>query len=202
MPRKLVLSLFLLLPALLGANNTIDFEGPANGAQVANFYAGITFTNAVDLKKDMGLNPLYPPYSGISVAVDEPVDPMMIEFATPVKFVGAVFTYFTQLTLVYYDAQGVQIGTTQSMCNNQGQCQNFRDSGSGIAPNLWIPFFSADKPIAKVVILTGSMGGDLFAIDNLVYGNTNTPNIPEPATLCLMLTAGAVVVRRSLLMRN
>lgn len=186
--RSLALTLLLICGcALVAAANSIDFENLSAGSIVNNQYAslGVIFSGGgTILTAGINLNEFdFPPHSGVNVLGDT-AGPITITFTHGVSFVSAFFTYSSLLTMTAYGTHGQLLGQVTSLFSS-----NYTSSGNG-SPNELIKFMSA-AGIAKVTI-SGSSSGSSFAMDDLMFGKTTTP---EPSSALLLLTGLAGVAK-------
>lgn len=181
------LTLGLASPALRSAAITIDFETFPDGSVIddltplSNQFPFLTFSNATVLTAQISLNEVeFPPKSGSNAVFDDGGS-IWMEFATPISFFSAYFTYALPLRIEAFSAGGDSLAVTNSGFNdNRGV---FGESGS--SPNEFLSVQSVAH-IARVVV-TADPGGNSFAMDDLSV----TP-IPEPRLTAIF--AGLAVV--------
>jgi hypothetical protein len=171
-------ALLLLVFVSPGVADIIDFEDlPSTymflegGQNIGSFYAGVDFgPNVTGL--DLTGSTAYPPHSG-SIAVWDPVDlTVTISFDTPQTMVGFWYTSFDLLDFAAYDGSNTLLSSIVAPANTDGTTGN-SDFVSLTAPNI------------ASVTLSGSPGNYIF--DDLTFSG-NTANVPEPASIVLLLT--------------
>lgn len=172
-------------PVLLDFEDLTDLEGVTT--QYAAF--GVTFTNSTVLTSGLvggTLNEFdFPPFSGVNVVSDD--GPITLSFGPQIiSSFSAQFTYAVQLTLLGF-RNGVQVTSgTSAGTDNLGL--NEKISLVGLLDEIQItgdPFF-----------------GGSFTMDDLRFETVDSPPVPEPGTLGLMLLGGASLVRRRLRRKN
>lgn len=185
--------------ALAGASTSasaavITFEGFADGTvfTTQNFGSGVTFAGAQILALGGMLNPQFPPKSGINV-VYNPSGPMELLFNADVDFFSGFFTYNQALTITAFDVANMVVDTASGACT-----ANFIGAGTGCMENEFVTV-SAPGAIRRVVIAGG--GGNNFTLDDASFTGAIDPNVPEPASIALLLggiaAAGAIGRRRA-----
>jgi hypothetical protein len=199
-PMKVHLGGILLL-ALAGTSQAdiyINFDNLADGTNVGNNYAGMTFTNALVQAQGISLSPIFTPASAPNVAVNLPGGTMTIAFTTGIPYFQAHFTYIEPLSLVFMDG-GATLDTVDSEfdCNDLFSISlNSCTDGStdvGPAPNELISYAAVDGNVITSVSITSASGlSDTFTIDNI-------SSVPEPSSLFLLVNAAllvAVILRK------
>jgi hypothetical protein len=164
------------LTSLPGWGNTVlTFEGLANNQDVNNFYAGVTFNNAVAAIAGQSLDATeFPPASGVTVA--EPFDSeMVINFQSPITDFQALFTHTDPMTLKF-SLSGNVVGSVDSIFRN-----NLAISGdTGTHPNEAIGFHLDTGFDSALVEIDGG-----YVMDNVSFGSGESA--PEPATVAPMI---------------
>jgi hypothetical protein len=176
---------------------TYHFDSFDDLTSITNQIASLTFGRTTVLKAGFSLNEIaFPPRSGENVVFDDG-GAITIDFATPVLSAGGYFNYLAALTLSAYDSSNNLLGTdVGDFVSNIGDGTG--DPGSGT--NEFLGASSAAGLISRVVIESSQAGGS-FTMDDLTVDAAN--NIPEPATLALMLgMLGAGCLRGGWLRRN
>ena len=177
---------------------TIDFEGIGDATPVGATYSGVglTLTNATALTSGVSLNEFeFPPASGLSVAIDDG-GPISGVFASPVTLLSVLATYTEALTLLGFNAGGVQVASATSAF-----AQNFASSGN--PPNELLQIGSAGG--IKSFTLQGAALGNSFTIDNLTFTPTNGTSVPDSAPLSsglAVLLIGLFVTARRFTLRS
>ncbi len=170
---------------------TIDFEGIADGTNIAATYSGqgATFGNASVITAGISLNELeFPPHSGQNVATDSG-GPVTIAFTTPVSAFSGFFTYGSALTLTAYDILNNQVASSSSAFN-----QNYVSSGNPANELLSLNFASG----IDHVTLTGDPSGGSFVLDDISFNTTiSTTQTPEPSTFILFSGALVLIISRN-----
>jgi hypothetical protein len=174
-------SCLFISPAMAGL---IDFEDLADSTAIGSSYSGLglTFTNGTVLTAGISLNEFdFPPFSGVNVAFDDG-GPITIQFASPVSFVSAYFTYTQQLTFAAFDALNNPLGSVLSTSsNNLGLNELLQLTAPGI----------------QRIVISADPAGTSFTMDDLSFTTETTP-VPEPAAfrlLCCGLALGLFVRR-------
>lgn len=203
MKKSLVLVTALLGLGLPGYGDIISFgfEGIPDSTPVGNTYAarfGIQFTNAVVQTEGVSLSPLFPPADGTNVAVDLPVDPMIITFSRMTTEFSGEFTWTAPLQFfVTYNNGTVQTASSIGQYGSATGTANFTGAsviGGGGSPNL--PFiFGNSSGIEEIAISTtpGLQNGNTFTID-AVIADVATPEPDETgmiAAAMLLMAAAA-----------
>jgi hypothetical protein len=190
----LAIMLLLSLGALNESNAfTIDFEDLPDSTPVTDQYSslGATFSGGTIVEAGVTLfEDEYPPNSG-SRALLVDAGPLTLSFNSPVTGFSAYGTYAAPLTLTFYDLDGIQIGTLQSIFSS-----NLGLSGdTGSSPNELFSFQSASG-ISRLVFATSSDDSS-YVLDD-VSGFA----VPEPAAWLLFgigtLAMGLLTRRRTL----
>lgn len=196
--------LYVLSTCSFAVAATINFEQFADSTQITTQYAGLTFTNAVQLTTANPSNDFvnFPAHSGTGVITNDPNETLTIAFATPQTGVSVFYTDFFPLTLTAFDSSLHLLGSVTGVSNI--------GSSSLLSLNL-----------AGISILSFSDGSaipDQFVLDDLTFGtgdSTGTPGdnnggpgdggipvdvgvVPEPGTLVLVGSglAGALNIAR------
>lgn len=183
-------SLLMCAAPAWAAQVAYGFDTFADGAAITTQISGLTFVNATAIKAGVSLNELeFPPRSGDTVLFDDGA-PIIINFAAPVFRVGGYFNYSAGLNFSAYDSLNQLLGFDAS-----DFATNLALSGdAGSSPNEFLGFNSTSGRISRVVI-TGDVSGGSFTLDDLTVDAGTVNNVPEPATLALvlgMLGAGCV----------
>jgi hypothetical protein len=179
-----VAACLLLLPGKATAGPiTINFDGLAEFDSVINQFSGLTFSNATVLTAGSSLNEFeFPPHSGANAIFDDG-GAMSIIFSTTAFSFGGFFTYLSPLTLTAFDTSNRVLGSVSSKYST-----NLALSGdAGSSPNELLQFMSSIA-IGSVTISGGPAGGS-FVLDDVTY---DTAQVPEPGTLVLLATGGAI----------
>lgn len=165
---------FLLTPALLQADTTIDFEDlPSQyiylggGQNIGTYYAGVDLeSNVTGL--DLTGSTAFPPHSG-SIVVWDPVDlSAEISFTNPQTLVGVWYTSLDPLTLEAFDNTDTSIGSVIGAANTDGT------TGSS-------DFLSFSGANIESVTLTGIPGDYVF--DDLTFSQATVTAVPEPSSV-------------------
>lgn len=161
---------------------TLTFEGLDDLQDVGNFYAGVTFTNAI--AENFSLNEAeVPPKSGTTVALNG--DGLIsIDWASPATNFSGFFTHTAPLTLNFF-LSGVPVGNAVSIFSN-----NLGDSGDpGSSPNELIAFTGVVFDSLQV----DSEGG--YALDDISFDNGgSSTGTPEPGTTGTAIAALVAVL--------
>lgn len=196
----------IIAPASTKASVTvIDFEGFSNGTLITNQFAGLVLSNTYVAKAGQSLNvSQYPAFSGDNAVLMFPADPLSVDFSTPMSNVGAYFTYNRPVTLSFYGAGNVLLGTVLS---------TYEDNtvSSGNSPNEYMQF-SFPAGITRMEAAVGSfppipdpfdppleMPGT-FVLDNLTF--TAASPVPEPASAMINLILGGTGIGMTLRRRR
>lgn len=165
---------------------TLNFDNLKDSTKVTTQFAGLTFANASAITAGITLNELeFPPRSGSNVVFNDGGN-LTITFTTPCLSLEGYFTYDSRITLTAFDGNGNQIGSLSSQFIN-----NLVLSGvAGSKPNELLSLASATS-ITKIVISTNGS----FVLDDFKY-NSTAAAVPEPATLTLLLTGSALLLKR------
>lgn len=183
----LVVTLALALPV---AGTVLSFDTSADGEQVTNQYAGVTFANATAIAAGLSLNEFeFPPASGANVVFDDG-GPLTIGFATPVTSVYGYFTYATTLTLSFlaFDLGEALAPVTSAFASNLAL-----SGDAGSSPNEWLGASSVGGITG--VTIAGDPAGGSFTLDDLSFERLPGNSVPEPGTL-LLVVAGVVGLAR------
>jgi hypothetical protein len=186
-----VAAALLLAPASTEAAVTvIGFEGFADLGTLTTEIPGLVLTNATVLNDGGSLNsPMFPPFSGIGV-ISNSGNPLAIDFSIPVSTVGGYFTYAEALTLSFYGAGNVLLGTVPSTYS-----QNY--VGTGNPPNEFIQF-SSPAGIARMEV--GATQEFTFTLDNLTFPAASA--VPEPASAMVNFILGGTGIGLTLRRRR
>ena len=178
----------LLAPASTEAAVTvIDFEGLPDRFRVTTEFPGLVFTNAFTGPDGLLNANQFPAFSG-RAGVTNSVNPWLaVDFSTPMSSVGGYFTYSGDMTLSFYGAGNVLLGTVPSTYS-----ANY--VGSGNAPNEYLQFSSA----AGITRMQASNAWLL--LDNLTF--TAASPVPEPASAMVNLILGGTGIGLTLRRRR
>ncbi len=176
--KKLLLLLCLVsLSSLAFATTiTIDFEQYSAYTQITNQYAGVTFTNALQLVVPSYDYFDYPPHSGSGVITNDPQDPIEVAFTDPTVSVRQVSFWYTDpdgIVVTGYGPYGNVLATATGGSVYQTTAQLSLSYMSGEAFS-WISI--------------SDFGGnaDNLTVDDLSY--VPVP-VPEPGSLALLGTS-------------
>jgi hypothetical protein len=172
------------LPATLWADQTLTFEGFAPYTVLTTQYPGINFQGATVLTLGAGLNPQFPPHSGVNV-VYNPSGPMQLVFSNPIAYFSGYLTYNSGMNIQAFDIFNNLLGTV-----NGAYSSNY--VGTGNPPNELLTITAPD--ITKVVLSGG--GGNNFTLDDVRF--TGSQSVPLPAGILLLGPglAGLAALRR------
>jgi hypothetical protein len=185
---KLLKACFVAIVLFVGPRSfgmvTIDFEGMPDMALVTNQYAplGVNFQGGIILTAYSSLNVIdFPPHSGSQVLGNKPFV-ISADFSTPVSYVGAWFTYTTQVNLAAYDSSDLLITSTWSLANNNYGTSEFIS-------------LSSISPISRLTIVDEGFGS-VFIMDDFQFQPVAA--VPAPGALLLGSIGMAIVsyVRR------
>ncbi|MEX2262540.1 MAG: PEP-CTERM sorting domain-containing protein [Bryobacteraceae bacterium] len=153
------------------------------GANVASFYAGLTFgpgVTGLSVTRFGGYSDAaFPPHSGDVVVWSAFDFDTTIAFATPQAVVGLWYTSFDFLTLTAYDIGNSPLGSVVGNPNTDGFV--------GVSN-----FLSVSFPGISSVVISGLPSA--FVFDDLTFSTTAA--VPEPSSAILFGTAIAVLVLR------
>jgi len=170
MKRFMFLVLLLCLASMAFADTqVIDFEQQAAYTQITNQYAGLTFSNALQLVAPSYDYFDYPPHSGFGVITNDPDDPIGVGLYPNVESVGGWYTDPNGVTVTAYD----QYGNVLDMFSG----------GAVYGSNAWFSVSSAGAPIASITISDDL--GDPDGVDSLTVDDL-TITTPEPGSLALL----------------
>ncbi|MDQ8160497.1 MAG: PEP-CTERM sorting domain-containing protein [Gemmatimonadota bacterium] len=171
------------MPAAASAQQTLTFEGFAPFTVLSNQYLGVNFQGATILTQGAGLNPPFPPKSGVNL-VYNPVGPMELLFGAPIAYFQGHFTYNDGLTLQGYDAGNNLLATSLGAFS-------MNSGGSGNPDNELIRIDAAN--MVRVVVTGG--GGNNFTLDDAQFTGS-VAVVPEPSTVVLLAAGLAGVFVR------
>jgi len=169
---------------------TVDFEGLIPPDTFAAFpngttVSGVTFSNTQDFAFILNCATLPSPFSNCDTAI-EAAGP------TTVAGTGGAGNVFTAqlpggFTAVGIDFLPYNFGDTQTVSTSTGETYTFTFDNN---PPAYVQFvgFTSNVPITSLTLIGSTLSGQVF--DNVVYGQVNSTEIPEPLTL---LGAGAAV---------
>jgi len=181
----LVGAFLLYMPSALSAA-TIDFEDFLLLSDVGAHYApDVIFTNATALTLGTYNDFDFPPVSGTNVAGNtNAAVPVRLDFAAPLAFFSAFFTYTDPLTIEFFTKSNTSLGSASGGFNS-----NFTSSGN--PPNELLSTSLA----ASYLLITIANGG-VFTMDDVSYRLGVAPPAPEPGTLALIGFGIGLLVRR------
>ena len=165
--------------AFASADQTLTFEGFADGTVLTTQYPGINFQGATILQENGSVTfynyQQFPPHSGIDV-VYNPSGPMQLVFSTPISYFEGYVTYNAGMTIQGFNASNVLVDTATGAWS-----ANY--IGSGQNPNELLEIQGAN---ITTVVLTGG-GGNNFTLDDVTFsGSIDVNAVPEPATMLLL----------------
>jgi hypothetical protein len=167
----------LLCGCTLAGATTIDFEQYPALTQITNQYAGVTFTNALELTVQGGYDFLdFPPHSGMGVITNDPGADISIAFDTPQDALSVYYTDPFDLTFFAYDASMTLLGSFVGPAN-------IGNSNQVVMGATGVSF---------LLVSDGTDFNDEFVLDDLTYepggSGPPVPTIPEPGSWALMGT--------------
>lgn len=152
-----------------GHATTIDFEQYADGTELTNQYAGVTFVNTVAATSTANSYAFSVPSSGTGFAANSDTA-LQVIFSSAVSSVSGFYASYYGSTLNAFDIYGTLIGST-SLASNYG------------THSAWA--FRSDVGIGSLSFVAPQAGTE--AIDDLTYQTATTPT-PEPGSLLLLGT--------------
>lgn len=166
----LLLVLLSLSPLALADTFTINFEQYPEFTQIVSQYAAedASFANALQLVAPDYNYFDYPPHSGSGVITNDPNDPIVVFFSTPVTEVSGWYTDGDGMTAVAFDSLGDVLGTFN------GAAVSGADSEFTLDPA---------GHISAIVLSDVDGNADFLTVDDLSYTET-----PEPGSLLLLGT--------------
>ncbi|KRC02857.1 PEP-CTERM sorting domain-containing protein [Duganella sp. Root198D2] len=168
-----------------------SFDSFADSTSLTSQYSGLQFTHATILKSGVSLNEFsFPPHSGTNALLDDG-GPIVITFATPAQAVSGYFTYLSGLTMSAYDSSNRLLAQTSSAFLSNA-ADGTGDPGS--VANELLSIAAAGDLIARLEI-SAAADGFSFLLDDLSV-TTPATDLPEPASLALVLGGLALILRR------
>jgi len=166
----LLLVLVSVSPLTFADTFTINFEQYASFTQITNQYAAedATFTNSLELVVPDFNYFDHPPHSGSGVITNDPDDPIIVDFSTPVMDVTGWYSDSDGVTVTAYDSMGNVLATFN------GAGVSGADSEFSLDPDAYI---------SSITISDVDGNPDFLIADDLSYTVT-----PEPESLLLLGT--------------
>ena len=199
--RRCLLVLWMLAltsPLFADHINIIDFEGVADLTSVTSLYAaqGVTFSSGIVLVSGAfggSLNELdFPPVApGQAVFVNE-ADTTTLSFSQGLLSFSGYFTYGGPIALNFYNSGNSLLTTLTS-----GFQTNIGSGGDpGSSPNELLSVASLVNAVRLDIVAPGTD----VTLDNLTFATADAPEpVPEPSTLLLLSTVGAILLSSYLL---
>ena len=151
-----------------GYATTINFEQYANGTQITNQYAGVTFANTVEETSTANIFAASVPSSGTGFVANSS-DVLSVIFSTPASMVSGYYASYYGSTLNAYTVSGTLLSSTNLAANYGTHSPWSLSAAAGIGS----------------LTFTAPAGNE--AIDDLTYMPAPTPT-PEPGSLLLLAT--------------
>jgi hypothetical protein len=167
MKKILILALIASVGITSTSAVTIDFEGYDDATLIDDQYVGLGADfngTATILTIDIGLNPIYPPYSGKNVVYDAPGSIIRVDsVGSSWSSVSGYITGNTIITLKAYDSGGNLLGSDATAGANY--------IGAGTPNDL------LSVTAANIDYITLSDSGNTFTLDDFSFEPTGT--VPE-----------------------